>query len=272
MVKSHNFRVTVDRHFVMDDFDGRDYVQAAILEKGVLQYEAPLPSFLIAYLAQNEGTFIDVGANTGVFTLLAASVSSRINVVAFEPLHDIYMKLRHNVELNQDLSARITTVKAALSGSSGKTHFYETINDAGLFSTSSSLEFGHVQYIGSEFRTLEVSTVTFDEWAEANDLKDAALMKIDVEGHESAVLQGAISFVKRVRPLIVVELLAGAKYPFFQEFVEACNYMSFSATGEFMRREHRIQCEPGSWNHIFCPVEKIYGAVVAGSAAGLEIR
>src|ERR1700722_14228593 len=185
MERTYNFGFRpprVDRSFVMEDFDGRDFVQKLAWESGLLRYENPLPGFLISYLSHTAGTFVDIGANTGLYSLMAASISSSIEVVAFEALHDIYMKLTHNIELNKNLAARIRSVKAALSRNSCKMQFYETINEAGYLSTSSTLDFDHVQYIrrefnANEFRAHEVMTTTLDEWANTNSLESAVLIK-----------------------------------------------------------------------------------------------
>ena len=95
-----------ERRFAMDDFDGRDFVVATACEGGLLQYEKPLPQLLIAWLIQDEGLFLDVGANTGLYSLLAAAAARAVRVVAFEPMADIAAKLQRNVQLNEGFSAR----------------------------------------------------------------------------------------------------------------------------------------------------------------------
>jgi FkbM family methyltransferase len=67
--------------------------------------------------------------------------------------------------------------------------FFETINDQGLISTSSSLEQGHAMQVGTYIRR-EITTETLDDWAEATLKEPVQLIKMDVEGHEHAVIEG----------------------------------------------------------------------------------
>jgi FkbM family methyltransferase len=261
-----------ERRFAMDDFDGRDFVVATACEGGLLQYERPLPQLLIAWLIQDEGLFLDVGANTGLYSLLAAAAARAVRVVAFEPMADIAAKLQRNVQLNEGFSARITVVPQALSRGAGMMQFYETINDKGYLSTSSSFELAHAKLVGAEFNTTDVSATTLDAWAAEHGVDRAAMIKIDVEGHEQGVLEGGMEFVRVARPLIVLELLQPSNFAFFQNFAADHRYLNFTLGPDFIKEEPRVEFSPTSWNHVFCPVEKVYQFVIAARTAGLEPR
>jgi hypothetical protein len=120
MIKQFSFVIPqVERTFVMDDHDGRDFVLLQVEQAGLIEYEKPLPKLLVAYLAGRGGTCIDVGANSGLYTFLMASISSELRVTAFEPMAELYATLSRNLHLNSALSGRITAVPAAVSNTSG---------------------------------------------------------------------------------------------------------------------------------------------------------
>jgi FkbM family methyltransferase len=261
-----------ERCFAMDDFDGRDFVVATACEGGFLQYEKPLPQLLIAWLTHDEGLFLDIGANTGLYSLIAAAVARTVSVVAFEPMADITAKLQRNVQLNEGFSARVTVMTQALSRGAGTMKFYETRNDKGYLSTSSSFELAHAKSIGDPFSSSDVAVTTLDAWAAEHGIDRATMIKIDVEGHEQGVLEGGMEFVRAARPLIVLELLEASNFAFFQNFATDHRYLNFVLGPDFIKMEPRVEFSPSSWNHAFCPAEKLYQFVVAARAAGLEPR
>lgn len=273
MQRYFSFRVPQpERCFTMDDVDGHDFIVATAGRDGFLEYERPLPQLLISWLAHDEGLFLDIGANTGLYSLTAAAVGRSARVVASEPVADIAAKLQRNVQLNDGFSERVTIVPLALSHTAGTMTFYETINSKGYLSTSSSLELEHAKWIGGDFNNTDIAVTTLDEWTTAHGVAAATMIKIDVEGHEQGVLESATEFVRRARPVIVVELLEASNFPFFQNFATDNRYLHFVLRPDSINLETRIAYTPRPWNHVFCPMEKVYQFVVAARAAGLEPR
>jgi hypothetical protein len=81
--------------------DARDQVACTAAALGWRQFEQPMPSVVCALLRTAEpGIVVDVGANTGFYSLLALAVSSRTRVVAYEPLSSVRTILRKNLALN----------------------------------------------------------------------------------------------------------------------------------------------------------------------------
>jgi FkbM family methyltransferase len=143
-------------------------------------------------------TVIDVGANWGYFTLLAASlVGSRGRVVALEPEPRLFQLLDENVRLN-DLS-HVTAFRAAATDRSNVTLplriFDEASGNWGVSSVASA-------FAGE---TREVDGRSLDDMTGELGLGTIDLVKIDVEGHELAVLAGMAAGLaaNRYRRLIV---------------------------------------------------------------------
>jgi len=202
--------------FVLGNRDNRDHIASLIRANGLANYEAPMPSVFARLAQQASGLALDIGANTGVFELLAAAANPQLRVCAFEPLESVRELLYENLARNPDLAPRIAVEPFALSRADGSFPFFETINDQGLVTTSSSLELEHAQQVG-DYHSSSVITRTLDGWAEALGPGAIELVKIDVEGHEDAVIEGGRKTIDRHRPFIIVEILGPCRVEAFDK-------------------------------------------------------
>jgi FkbM family methyltransferase len=131
-------------------------------------------------------TVLDVGANVGYYTLLAsvlAGDSGRVH--AFEPEPRNAEFLRRHAAINR--RANVTVQQAAVSDRAGTARF-----DFGSGSGT-----GHLADAGA----IEVRTLRLDDYCAEHGLAPTAL-KIDVEGAEVAVLEGARGMLERHRPVL----------------------------------------------------------------------
>jgi len=137
---------------------------------GLQEYEEM--GFLL-HLLRPEDLFVDVGANVGSYTVLAAAAGAE--VVAFEPVPSTFLGLESNVLLNR-LQGRVSARNLGLAGTPGRLAF-----TAGLDTVN------HVLRPGEDAEAVEVPVSTLD--VELSGREPAAL-KIDVEGFELPVLDG----------------------------------------------------------------------------------
>jgi len=128
----------------------------------------------------------DVGAHVGYYTLLAArSVGHSGTVIAFEPNDRNVALLRRHLALNA--LSNVEVVEAAAGAAAGRSHFDPHAD-------------GHLGRL-SELGSVEVAVVSLDGiLAERGLLPD--VIKIDVEGGEEAVLQGATAMLTKGQPTI----------------------------------------------------------------------
>lgn len=136
------------------------------------------------------GAFIDVGASTGWFAVLMAQLGYEVH--AFEPNRRVLPRLRANLELNE-VEAEI--YEAAASDHTGAATFIYNPNVP--LTSGGSLE--GVKAPGPQTET--VTTLRID----ALDLPKPGVIKVDVEGHELAVLRGAEGYITAFRPPMVLE-------------------------------------------------------------------
>lgn len=141
------------------------------------------------------GTFVDVGANIGLVTLL---VADRIgHAILFEPSPLAAKLAQQNLEMNR-LAYEIVPV--ALSDEVGTVEF----EDAGASSVSRTVE-----GFKTLLPTISVPRTTFDQFLRerSTPLLPVDAVKIDVEGHENAVLRGMKEFLRQQRPVVMFEYL-----------------------------------------------------------------
>jgi len=167
-------------------------------------FERTEREFLKKFLKPGD-LFVDIGANIGLFSLIAArAIGPSGKVFAFEPTGRIYGRLTHSVRLNA--FQNISCFRLALSDRTGQQDFfmYKDGFDAwNSFALPAS---------GWAFKHERVACETWDCFALANDLLGKVVMvKLDVEGWEARVLRGAAQTLRRDdAPLMQVEFTDAA--------------------------------------------------------------
>ncbi|MDG2381085.1 MAG: FkbM family methyltransferase [Pirellulaceae bacterium] len=160
-----------------------------IYTNGMIDYDDG--NFAMRYLRAGDA-FVDVGANIGVYTLLAASrVGAEGKVLAFEPGKVAFQRLNENVKLNG--LTQVKTMFAAVGEQSGEASFLQSANLINRFSLDGEAE-----------KSEMVPCVTLDDMI--GDTR-YAMGKIDIEGAEPLAFQGAIkSLAVGNPPVWVMEL------------------------------------------------------------------
>jgi len=134
---------------------------------------------------------IDIGANFGYYTLLAARLlHDRGRVVAFEPEPRNYGLLLNNLRLND--CTNVIAIKKAVSNKNGKLRLFIDELNLGMHSLSE-------KNVSRKTGFVEAGTLCLDDYL-GNVLKihKVDLMKIDVEGAEGLVIQGATRTLRHV--------------------------------------------------------------------------
>ena len=257
--------------FEMDDCDGLDYIVAQARERGLKHYEEPYPTLIAALIKALHGDMFDVGANTGLYSLLVACAQAGVRVHAFEPLPSIADRLEHNLILNSGIANKISLHRLALSDSCGVATFFQTINPYGLLTTSSSLDEAFSTEHG-ETRKHRVRTTTLDAFVLAQQITRLAFIKIDVEGHERAVLAGSHDAVARLRPVIGIELLGGADYKYLRHFLKSHTYLDCATAPGGITFSGEAKFVAEGWNHLLVPVEQRALIEDLARSAGLAVN
>jgi len=152
-------------------------------------FEAAEQDFLRRFLRSGD-IFVDVGANIGLFTLLAGHlVGPSGRVLAFEPCSSTFNRLLRNVRRNG--MSHISCYRLALSNTVGVARLSASRSG---FDAWNSLAGSLTEGI---FDEESVPTTTWDAFAARYpDYSSLEMMKIDVEGWEMCVLEGAQALLR----------------------------------------------------------------------------
>ncbi|HZQ48291.1 MAG TPA: FkbM family methyltransferase [Verrucomicrobiae bacterium] len=152
-----------------------------------------------------DAVVIDVGANIGLHSLQAARLASVRQVFAFEPAHTTFAMLERNITRN-GFAEKIHAYPLAVSKQPGRAEFHFCADDA-----YSSLTLDGRRPVQ---QTYEVAVVNLDGWSKEVALDRVDFVKIDVEGSELDVIQGAEQMLARHRPELMVEVFQGSRHHF----------------------------------------------------------
>jgi FkbM family methyltransferase len=149
------------------------------------------------------GTFIDVGAHVGWYSLNAAKkVGPTGHVIAVEPNRQTLVVLRDNIRAS-GASAVVAIAPVACGDSETTLTFYEAPRSN---TGASSLSLANLSEVGAPAASYTVRVRRLDDIAREARVERVDALKIDVEGAEFLVLKGAVGILDRYRPVVAVEL------------------------------------------------------------------
>ena len=173
-------------------------------------------------------TVLDVGAHVGYYTVLSAVLAGERGAVwAFEPNPANARFLRRHAEINGLAGVRVT--QAAVSDANGTARFG--------FGRGSGT--GHLAADGE----VEVRTLRLDDFCAEHGIAPAAI-KIDVEGAERAVLEGARGVLARHRPVVFLSTHGDEVHRACLAFMETAGYACAPILGDDVRTTSELLCTP----------------------------
>jgi FkbM family methyltransferase len=148
---------------------------------------------------------VDVGANIGVHTVrLAKLAGSGGSVIAIEPDPGLAGRARRNIALNGLGNARV--INAAASDQAGETVLYRPGTADTNRARASLLRHSYLTGTAITVPVVTVDNVCVDRACDdAVPVTRVAVIKVDVEGHESAVVRGAARVIDRDAPAVIFE-------------------------------------------------------------------
>ena len=241
--------------------EGDDTIASRLYFKGLDGFEAETVQLFLR-LAANSRVVLDIGANTGIYALIAAIEDSAIEIYAFEPVPKIYERLEKNVEINKVTNLHINS--SAVTNFDGIITLY--IPNVGNMPTSSST----LQGFRKANEAIQVNAITVDSYIIVNNITKIDLIKIDTEATEHLVLEGAVQTLERYLPMIICEVLKGRTERQLQTILDKFNYRYFWITGAGLIERELIEGD-GSYkynNYLFIHAEnikKISDLIIMGS-------
>lgn len=143
-------------------------------------------------------TFIDIGANIGCYSLIAAKyVGKKGRVICFEAIKETYNSLNENIKINNLENTYV--FNNAIYNRNQKL----TLHVANKYNSGMSSIHNHSSEAGI---TQQCEAITLDDFISKNETKRIDLIKIDIEGAEIYALQGMLNVIKQFKPTILIEL------------------------------------------------------------------
>ncbi|MBT7611562.1 MAG: FkbM family methyltransferase [Bacteriovoracaceae bacterium] len=180
------------------DLTGPSFHLAYDLDRGFQNYEEVDKEEIVKCLPSN-GIFVDVGANIGLFSLYVIKKCPNVQIYSFEPNSKVRKCLEKTKVYNKFNNLKIYSNAIGKNESNGKL-FKSNNNDGGH-----SLNRNYEQIIVNEYE--EVKIKPLDKLIILDGDKKVNVIKIDVEGAEKDVLEGAIELIKSDRPMMLIEIL-----------------------------------------------------------------
>lgn len=144
----------------------------------------------------NGAVCLDIGAHKGVVThMLTKRVGDTGEVIAFEPQRELFEWLKRMIPSFE--FSNVTIESVALAEESGTRTLYR----AGVTKSGSLAEDEN-----AHFESISVDAVTLDEYCESRNFDKMSFIKIDVDGFELQVLEGAVRTLEKYKPILLVEI------------------------------------------------------------------
>jgi FkbM family methyltransferase len=201
-----------------------EWLENSLFWKGISGYE-PISFELWKNACRFSQTILDIGANTGLYSLIAKTVNPNSQVYAFEPLPSFNAALKENIRLN---GYDVQVVEQAVSDFIGTAEFYVPQRGQGNL-YSSSLSWEHYQnHQQSTPIVHQVEVTTLDAFVQREGMRSVDLVKIDAEGQDANVLKGFLGSMQRFQPDFIVEVQSDEIGREIQEMLTADRYLYFN--------------------------------------------
>mgnify|MGYP000116615204 CR=1 FL=1 len=170
-------------------------------------FEAYEYNWLFKDLAQNASCFLDVGANIGLYSVLAAKYNSQLQIHAFEPGKGAVHFLRKNISHNQ-LQQQVSVHEVAMSNQDSQLEFHEAGHPkfpwlAHNLNGSSSLQAEHGR---TKETAYQVAVCRLRSFLEKQALLNFDLIKLDTEHTEQLIIADSQDILAANRPLMMIEI------------------------------------------------------------------
>jgi FkbM family methyltransferase len=181
-------------------------------------------------MAKGARVVLDVGANAGIYSLAALAVQSDATIHAFEPTPEIANRLRATAKLNGLQHLYVHEVAVSRRGGTATLKRFR-----GELGTNEGTNF--VSEDGVDADGEKVRTVSLDEFCAERSIDNVDLLKVDIQGHEYAALQGAEQLIRTGRIHTIFIELNWAQH--------SNSICPATESVQFLKQSHYLFSKPG---------------------------
>lgn len=196
-------------------------------------------------LCETSDVILDIGANTGVYSLIAKAMKPSSKVYAFEPVKRVFSKLQENILLN---SYDITALEKAVSNADGIATIYDTDAEHTYSVTVNE------NFVEANSKAIEttIETCTLNSFIKQNNIAKIDLIKIDVETHEAEVLEGFGKHLSDYKPTLLIEVLNDEVGEKINKLVQGLDYLFFNINENGGIRQVEKITKSDYFNYLLC--------------------
>ena len=188
-------------------------------------YEDQQINYLLNKIKQfKPNIFLDIGCNSGLYSLIVAKNFPKLKILSFEPVKETFLKFKKNIKLNK----KIKNIKPYNFGLSSKNkdlimrakirEGYIQQGGAGIIRKNTRVNLGHLN------NSLTTLSANFKKGDDTMRFKNKIIAcKIDVEGHEINVLKGMVKILKKNKLILQIEIF-DSEYKKVNSFLKKNNY------------------------------------------------
>ena len=232
--------------------DGRDTIASRMYWRGLNGHE-PETISLFLHLLSNAKVVFDVGASTGLFTLIAGTINPKIEVHAFEPVPEIFDSMVRNIAANG--LTNVEAVRACVTDHDGEIDLYPNQSPALPFQASIRENYG-----GHETpRKIRAQALTLDSYADQIGVSTVDIIKIDAETSEPSILKGAQTVLRKYTPWVICEVLYDDTDRMFPGLLDENVYQFFHIRKEGLIKQSEIVGDSAYIyrNYLFAPKSRL---------------
>lgn len=155
--------------------------------------------------------FLDIGSNTGLYSLIVANLSKTIKIISFEPIKKTFLKFKRNIKLNNFKNIKIFNFGLSNKNKKLKVKALKKNNiiQSGGFAVANSKD---------DLKNLHTEKAIFKIGDQIIKLERKKIyIKIDVEGHEEFVVDGLVKLIKKNNIFLQVEIFDNNKKVIFKK-------------------------------------------------------
>ena len=209
----------------------------SLIQDGLGTWERTTQEFWKSQCADAE-VVIDVGAYLGVYSIIASKVAPGARVIALEPNPWTFEKLKENLSLNAPANFELHNLAAG----SSDAELQMIVSSDRLTSSGASISSADTEGLN----TFKVQQVTLDHLVQSADL-----IKIDAEGWELPVLQGATELLRSSSPTLVLEILSAGQFEQLDTFLKPLGYRATTFLGTRDNRPEVVEAWSDRGNYAF---------------------
>ena len=240
--------------FLYDSFEN-DFISRSIVWTNFRNWESLSVSIFYEF-SKVSNSVLDIGAYTGIYSLIACAANSICRVCAFEPNPNMILNIEKNCAVNR-FKDRIRIYNVALSDENGTFEFgiAEDRTASGLIANLDKN-----QSIDSVIR---VKVWKLDDLFEQEKLNEVNLVKIDVEGNELKTLKGMTKIIEYNKPVFLIECLSESKYKKIETYLKNYGYNYYYHVGKdnLFNLSNGFRIEVGNPNFLFLPNNELINIV-----------